>query len=124
MDIDDSSRTAAEETRLRKEQSTVKCQKAALWNESLNDLKNAQPRDDATIDEAGANVKELTRESRNLAAKAKGIEDVAYDLKAFNPHKKPVADTRTPKELLEIITAKGQEVAEGLAALRMEEVLT
>ncbi|MBN1615472.1 MAG: hypothetical protein JW950_13490, partial [Deltaproteobacteria bacterium] len=60
----------------------------------------------------------LTREARDLAAKAKEIEDAVYDLKAVNPHKKPVVDTRTPEELMDIIEAKGQEVAEALAALR------
>lgn len=52
------------------------------------------------------------------AGKAKEIENAAYDLKAVNPNKKPVVDTRTPEELLDIIEAKGQEVAEALAALR------
>lgn len=31
-------------------------------------------------------------------------------------------DTRTPEELMDIIEAKGQEVAEALAAIRMKEV--
>jgi hypothetical protein len=41
-----------------------------------------------------------------------------YDLKAVNPHVKRNADTRTPEELLDLIEAKGWEVAEALAALR------
>jgi type I restriction enzyme M protein len=63
-------------------------------------------------------VKELTRESRELAGKAKEIEDAVYDLKAVNPHKKPVVDTRTPEELMGIIEAKGREIVEALATLR------
>ena len=70
------------------------------------------------IEEAEAKVKELTRESRDLAAKAKEIEDAVYDLKAVNPNKKPNVDTRTPEELMNIIEAKGKEVTEALAALR------
>jgi type I restriction enzyme M protein len=35
-----------------------------------------------------------------------------------NPHKKPNVDTRTPEELMNIIEAKGKEVADALAALR------
>lgn len=62
---------------------------------------------------------ELSRESRERAAKAKEIEDAVYDLKAVNPHKKQVVDNRTPEELMDIIEAKGQEIAEALAALRM-----
>ncbi len=46
------------------------------------------------------------------------IEGRNYDLKAVNPHRKGVDDTRTPEELLDIIEAKGREVAEALAHLR------
>jgi len=41
-----------------------------------------------------------------------------YDLKAVNPHAKSEEDTRTPEELLDLIEAKGREVAEALALLR------
>ena len=61
----------------------------------------------------------LTREARDLAAKAKEIEDSVYDLKAVNPYRKPNIDERTPEELLNIIEAKGREVAEALALLRL-----
>jgi len=46
------------------------------------------------------------------------IEAKGYDLKAVNPNAKPDIDTRTPEELLDLIEAKGREVAEALAALR------
>ena len=46
------------------------------------------------------------------------IEKKNYDLKAVNPHAKNEEDTRTPEELLDLIEAKGREVAEALAALR------
>jgi type I restriction enzyme M protein len=48
------------------------------------------------------------------------IEARNYDLKAVNPNAKHEEDTRTPEELLDLIEAKGQEVAEALAALRRE----
>jgi len=35
-----------------------------------------------------------------------------------NPHARPVEDTRTPEELLDIIEAKGKEVAAAIAELR------
>ncbi|MBU1183780.1 MAG: virulence RhuM family protein [Proteobacteria bacterium] len=63
----------------------------------------------------------LTRESRDLAGKAKEIEDAVYDLKAVNPNKKPNVDTRTPEELMDIIEAKGKEVAAALATLRVNK---
>jgi len=46
------------------------------------------------------------------------IERKNYDLKAVNPHAKNEEDTRPPEELLDLIEAKGREVAEALAALR------
>jgi len=41
-----------------------------------------------------------------------------YDLKAVNPNARTVEDARTPAERLDIIEARGQEVAEAVAALR------
>ena len=46
------------------------------------------------------------------------IEAKNYDLKAVNPNAKGDADTRTPEELLDLIEARGREVAEALAKLR------
>ncbi len=97
---------------------TTKRQQEAQWNEQLKALKKAKPRDEQAIAEAEAKVKVLKAEARALANDAKRIEDAVYDLKAVNPHKRPVVDTRTPEELMDIIEAKGQEVAEALAVLR------
>ena len=101
-----------------KDQATTKGQQAAQWAQRLADLKKAKPRDDAAIEAAEAKVKELTGQAKELAAKAKEIEDAVYDLKAVNPNKRPVVDTRTPDQLLDIIEAKGREVTEALAVLR------
>jgi type I restriction enzyme M protein len=49
------------------------------------------------------------------------IEAKNYDLKAVNPHAKDNEDTRTPEELLDLIEAKGREVAEALALLRARQ---
>ena len=46
------------------------------------------------------------------------IRERNYDLKAVNPNAKSNEDTRTPEELLDLIEAKGEEVAEAVAALR------
>src|SRR5271157_827938 len=48
------------------------------------------------------------------------IEAKNFDLKAVNPNAKSQEDTRTPEELLDIIEAKGKEVAEAVAALRRQ----
>lgn len=64
----------------------------------------------------------MTREARELAGKAKEIEDAVYDLKAVNPNKKQAVDTRTPGELMNIVEAKGKKIAEAPAALRKSRV--
>ena len=46
------------------------------------------------------------------------IEAKNYDIKAVNPNAKSNEDTRVPEELLDLIEAKGREVAEALAVLR------
>ncbi len=46
------------------------------------------------------------------------IEARNYDLKAVNPHARSAADTRTPEELLDLIEARGRDVAQALAELR------
>jgi type I restriction enzyme M protein len=48
----------------------------------------------------------------------KELDARGYDLKAVNPHAKKDEDTRTPEELLDIIEAKGREVADAIADLR------
>jgi type I restriction enzyme M protein len=46
------------------------------------------------------------------------IEAKEYDLKAVNPNARSDQDTRTPEELLDLIEAKGKEVADAIAKLR------
>ena len=47
------------------------------------------------------------------------IEARNFDLKAVNPQARSGEDTRTPEELLDLIEARGREVIEALAALRL-----
>lgn len=118
VDMDERKRVAAAEARPLQEQSTARGRQAAQWNARLKDLKKDRPPDEKAIGEAAAKAVELTREARDLAARAKEIEDAVYDLKAVNPRKKPDVDERTPEQLLAIIETKGREVADALAALR------
>jgi type I restriction enzyme M protein len=55
---------------------------------------------------------------RSWSLRRQEIEAKNYDLKAVNPRARQNQDTRTPEELLDLIEAKGREVAEALAALR------
>ena len=123
VDMDERKRVAGEEAQPFKDQSTAKGRDAAQWSQRVAELKKAKPRDEQAIEAGQAKVKELSREARTLAAKAKGIEDAVYDLKAVNPNKRPVVDARTPEELMDIIEAKGREVAEALSALRRDQGL-
>jgi type I restriction enzyme M protein len=123
VNMDERKRIAAEEARPLKDQAKVKSQQAAQWSQRAADWKKSKPPDDGAVDQAEAEVRDLTRASRDLAAKAKEIEDAVYDLKAVNPHKRPNTDTRTPEELMNLIEAKGVEVAEALAVLRMRETV-
>jgi type I restriction enzyme M protein len=80
--------------------------------------KRARPRDEATIAEAESRIAGLLKEAREATNKAENIENAVYDLKAVNPNRKVDVDRRTPAELLDLIDAKGREVAEAVALLR------
>ena len=59
-----------------------------------------------------------TDSERSWTVDRKAIDEKGYDLKAVNPHAKKNEDLRTPEELLDLIEAKGREVAEAVATLR------
>jgi type I restriction enzyme M protein len=63
-------------------------------------------------------VRDLVKQSREATHKADDIENAVYDLKAVNPHRKQDVDLRTPAELLDLVEAKGVEIAEALRKLR------
>ncbi len=90
-----------------------KSQEADGVKDRLSRWKKAKPRDDAAIAEAEKTVAALLRESRDNAAKAETIENAAYALKAVNSNRKTVVDA-----LMDLIDAKGREVAATLSRLR------
>ena len=98
--MDHRKRIAAEEARPLRDQAKAKSQQAAQWSQRVAAPKKTKPRDDQAINHAEAQVRELARESRELAAEAEEIEDAVYDLKAVNPHKRPIVDTRTPTAVM------------------------
>ena len=63
---------------------------------------------------------ERAESARSWTVTREQIEAKNYDLKAVNPNAKSDGDNRTPGELLEIIDAKGREVAEALSVLRSQ----
>ncbi len=99
VDMDERKRLAVVEARPFKEEAQKKVNEAAKCKDA-------------------AKAKVLERESREAAAKAKDIEDAVYDLKAVNPNKKPMVDSRTPDELLDLIEIKNREIVEALQQLK------
>jgi len=81
-------------------------------------LPKAKPRDEAAIAASEATVRDLLKQAREATSKADDIENAVYDLKAVNPHRKSEVDRRTPAELLDLVEAKGVEIAEALKKLR------
>lgn len=118
VDIDERKLVAAAQSKPLRDQATAKAQEAAHWSARATQLKKARPLDPDAIAEVEAKAKELMRESRELAATAQEIGNAVYDLKAVNPNKRIVVDTRTPEEIIELIESKGREVAEHLSTLR------
>ncbi len=106
-------RQAAEESEALRRQARAKEHEAGRLKERLGDLKTSEPRDQAEDE-----IAKLTRDARELCARAESIQDAVFDLKAVNPNASKDADIRSPEELLDLIEAKGREVAEALAALR------
>lgn len=96
----------------------AKVRDADKAKEELKALKKVRPRDDSTIAATEAVIRDLLKGSREAASKADNIENAVYDLKAVNPNRQAEVDRRTPSELLDIVEAKGLEIAEALKTLR------
>jgi type I restriction enzyme M protein len=110
-------KAAREADPLRRQAKDIEAE-AARARDVLADLRPSEPRDEAKISEAETSVAALSREARDLMARASAMEEAVYDLQAVNPHARGDEDTRTPEELLDLIEAKGREVAEAVAALQ------
>jgi type I restriction enzyme M protein len=92
-----------------------------IWYYDLSDLKVGKTTP-LTIDKFADFLKLLPDRAdsdRSWTVTIDQIKSKNYDLKAVNPNAKTVQDTRTPEELISVIEAKGREVSEALAALRI-----
>lgn len=101
-----------------KDNARLKSQEAEKIKEHVVELKKVKPRDEGAIADAEQAVVALFKEARIATNKAEAIESAVYDLKAVNPNRKSETDRRTPAELLDLIEAKGRDVAAAIAALR------
>ncbi len=91
-----------------------------IWYYDLSDLK-VRKKKPLTIDKFDEFFKLLPARAdseNSWTVTRKEIEARNYDLKAVNPNRKVIEDTRTPEELLNIIEAKGKEIATAIAELR------
>jgi type I restriction enzyme M protein len=110
--------TAKREAEPLRAQAAQLASEGAKLREKIKELKKENDPDLTEISALSEKALALEREARELEGKAQAIEDAVYDLKAVNPNAKNEQDTRTPEELLDLIEAKGREVAEALKILR------
>ncbi len=118
VDVEERRQAAKAEADPIDEEAKAKDREAAEWKERLAALKKSPKHDKGAIAVAEEQRREVNRQARALRARAKATRNSPYDLKAVNPHKKPVVDTRTPEELLAVVEGKGREVAQALGKLR------
>ena len=96
----------------------AKSQEAERAKDRLGELKKAKRRDQPAIAETETEISSLLKDAREATNKAEDIDNAVYDLKAVNPNRKTDVDRRTPTELLDLIDAKGREMAGAIARLR------
>ena len=91
-----------------------------VWYYDLSDVKVGKktPLTLERFEEFLRLLPDRTESERSWTVTRQEVEAKHYDLKAVNPNAKDESDTRTPEDLLDLIEAKGREVAEALAALK------
>ena len=91
-----------------------------IWYYDLADIKVGKktPLTAAHFEEFFRLLPSREDSERSWTVTRQEIEAKNFDLKAVNPNAKGNEDTRTPEELMDVIEAKGREVAEALAPLR------
>ena len=91
-----------------------------VWYYDLSGVKvgKKSPLTIAHFEEFFRLLSDRTDSEHSWTVDRKAIEEKGYGLKAVNPHAKRDEDLRTPEELLDLIEAKGREVAEAIATLR------
>jgi type I restriction enzyme M protein len=91
-----------------------------IWYYDLSDIKVGK-RSPFTIDKFDEFFKLLPNRAdseRSWTVTRAEVEAKNFDLKAVNPNRKSEEDTRTPEELLDLIEAKGRDIADVLKELR------
>lgn len=98
---------------------------AKIWYYDLSDLKvgKTKPFVQSQLEDffkrLPARHGEVGTSERSWWVDRKMIEDRNFDLKAVNPHRKATGESRTAAELLDVIDAKGKEVADAITKMRV-----
>jgi len=109
---------AIEDARPHRERAAELFAAAASLDEKVREKRRAKSTKTEELACLEGQWKGTLRDARDAQAKAEGIEEAVYDLKAVNPNRSNNEDTRTPAELLDIIDAKGREADAALSRLR------
>ena len=91
-----------------------------IWYYDLSDVKvgKRSPLTVGHFEEFFRLLPERADSERSWTVTRAEVEKRGYDLKAVNPNRKAEIDERTPEDILDLIEAKGHEVAAALAELR------
>ena len=100
----------------REEASRLRSEEAGVTREMARTREN-RPVDSDKIAELRKKRAALEKQAKQADKQADEVENAVYDLRALNPHKKADVDTRTPKQLLGIISDKQREIGKLLAEL-------
>ncbi len=109
--------TALDEARPHREKAAELSAQAKRLEDELRD----QPEEKVAASKLAAleeELKTIQRAARESLAKGETIENAAYDLKAVNPNRVTKEDKRTPTQLPNLSSAKGQEADKALTRLR------
>jgi type I restriction enzyme M protein len=91
-----------------------------VWYYDISDVKvtKKQPLTKDRFDDFFALLPTRGEGERSWTVTRAELETRGFDLKAVNPNRKVVEDTRTPEQLLDVIEEQGKLVAEAVARLR------
>jgi type I restriction enzyme M protein len=91
-----------------------------IWYYDLSDLNitKKQPLTLEHFEDFFRLLPELAASERSWKVPIEEIEARNYDIKAVNPNRKSVEDTRTPEELIAIIEERQAEIAKAIAKLK------
>ena len=91
-----------------------------IWYYDLSDINvtKKQPLTTQHFDEFFKLLPKRQNSERSWRVSIDEIQAKNYDIKAVNPNRKPVEDTRTPEELIAIIESQQEEIKQAISKLK------